>query len=102
MWVQVPSRVLAGFEFQSVVNGFRIHQKKIPMSKDKEKAAARWQEGYNHDKIKLHNCWLGDLQTGEQQYQRSSPTVVKVPNPTSGFPAWYLTKRLGIPRESCP
>ena len=46
-WVQVPSMVLAGFKSQSVVKGFRTHQKKISMSKDKEKAAARWQEGHN-------------------------------------------------------
>ena len=48
----------------------------------------RRQEGHNHNKIKSHNCWVGDSQTGEQLYHRSPPTGVKVLSPTSGFPTW--------------
>ena len=36
-------------------------------------------------------------QTGEQ-YQRGSPTFVKVLNPTSGFPAWGSSKGTGNPQ----
>ena len=50
----------------------------------------RWQEGCNHNKIKSHNRWVGDSQTGEQLYQRSPPTGVKVLSPTSGFPTGGL------------
>ena len=45
-------------------------------------------EGRNHSKIKSHNCWVGDSQTGEHLYHRSPPTGVKVLSPTSGFPTW--------------
>ena len=48
----------------------------------------RWEEGRNHNKIKSHNCWVGDSQTGEHVYHRSPPTGVKVLSPTSGFPTW--------------
>ena len=41
-------------------------QKDTPMSKDKGEAAKRWQEGYNHVKIKSHTSQVGDSQTGEQ------------------------------------
>ena len=41
-------------------------QKRYPTSKDKEEAAARQQEGHNHDKIKSHTHQVGDPQTGEQ------------------------------------
>ena len=75
MWVQVPRRVLAGFKSQSVVKGLGTHQKKIPTSKDKEKAAARWQEGCNHDKIKHHNCQLSDLQTENNNTKEVIPLL---------------------------
>ena len=38
--------------------------------------------------IKSHNLWVGDTQTGEHIYHRSTPTGVKVLSPTSGFPTW--------------
>ena len=57
------------------------------MSKDKEEAAVRHREGCNHNKIGSHTHHVGDPQTGEQEYQRSSPTVLRVLNPKSGFPA---------------
>ena len=39
--------------------------KKIyPMSKDKEEAAARWQEGHKYNEVKSHTCQVSDLQTG--------------------------------------
>ena len=41
---------------------------------------------------------MSDPQTGEQQYQRSSPTVVQVLNTTSGFPAWESDKGTGTPQ----
>ena len=62
--------------------------KKYPTSKDKGEATMRWQEGRIHSKIKSHNCWVGDSQTGEQLYHRSPPTGMKVLNPTSAFPTW--------------
>ena len=64
------------------------HQKRYPTSKDKGEAAMRQQEGRNHNKIKSHNCWVGDPQTGEHLYHRSPPSGVKVLRPTSGFPTW--------------
>ena len=43
------------------------HTKKIyPMSKDKEEAAARWQEWNKYDEVKSHTHQVSDLQTGEQ------------------------------------
>ena len=47
----------------------------------KTKAARRWQEGHNHNKIKYHTCQVGDPQTGEQEYRSCYCTVVKVLNP---------------------
>ena len=37
----------------------------------------RRQEGCNHNKIKSHNRWVGDSQTGEHLHHRSPPTGVK-------------------------
>ena len=45
---------------------------------------------------------VGDSQTGEQWYQRSSPTAVKILSPTSGFPAWGSRKSTGNPQETWP
>jgi len=50
-------------------------------------------------KIKSYTHQVSNSKTGEQ-YQRSSPTVVKVLSPMSGFLAWGSGKGLGIPRES--
>ena len=48
----------------------------------------RREEGCNHNKIKSHNCWAGDSQTGEHLYHRSPPTGAKVLSPMSGFQTW--------------
>ena len=70
-------------------------KKKYPMSKDKE-VTGRWGKSTIRFtitiKIKSHSCWVADPQTEEQQYQTSSPTVINVLNPTSGFPAWGSNK----------
>ena len=34
----------------------------------------RQYKGRNHNKIKSHNCWVGDSQTGEHLYHGSPPT----------------------------
>ena len=49
--------------------------------------------------IKSHTCWVGDPQTGDPQYQRSSPTAKDL-GPTSDFPTREFGKGMGIPRES--
>ena len=49
--------------------------------------------GHNHNKIKSHNHWVGDSQTGEHLYHRSPPTGVKVLSPTSGFSTWRSGNR---------
>ena len=64
------------------------HQKRYSTSKEKGEAAMRQEWGRNHNKIKSHNCWVGDSQTGEQLYHRSPPTGVKVLSPMSGFLTW--------------
>ena len=58
--------------------------KRHPTSRDKEEAAERQQEGDNHDKIKSHSQKVGDPQNNTKEVL---PTVVKVLNPMSGFPA---------------
>ena len=60
----------------------------------------RWQEGPNHSKIKSHNCWVGDSQTGEHLCHRSPPTGLQVLRPTSGSQPGGLATGGGIPRES--
>ena len=45
---------------------------------------------------------VGDSQTGEQWYQRSSHTAVKILSPTSGFPGWGSRKGTGNPQETWP
>ena len=70
--------------------------------KDKEKAIVRWSDGCNHDKIKSHTRQVGDPQNGEQWYQRSAWTVLKVLNPTSGFPAWGSNKGTANPQGIWP
>ena len=62
--------------------------KKYPTFKEKGEATMRRYEGRNHNKIKSHNCWVGDSQTGEHLYHRSPPTGMKILSPTSGFPTW--------------
>ena len=47
-----------------------------------------WQEWCNHNKIKSHNCWVGDSHTGEHLYHRSPPTVMKVLSSMTGFQTW--------------
>ena len=49
-----------------------------------------------------HTGQVGDPQSGEQQYQRSSLTVVKVQSPMSGFPAWGLEKGTENPQGIWP
>ena len=65
-----------------------LNKKRYPTSKDKGEAAMRQYERRNYNKIKSHNCWLGELQTGEHLYHRSPPTGVKVLSHMSGFPTW--------------
>ena len=72
------------------------------MFKDKEEATIRQQEGHNDNNIQSHTCWVGEPQTGEQLYQRSSHTIVKVLNPTSGFPAWGSNKGTWNPQRIWP
>lgn len=69
-------------------------KKRHPTSKDKE-AIAKWEEGYNHNKIKYLTHRVGDPQSGKKLYQRSFPTVVKILNPMSGSPAWGPNKQTG-------
>ena len=45
------------------------------------------------------SCWADNPQTGEQLYQRSSHTVVKVLGPTTDFPTWGSGKKTENPRE---
>ena len=47
-------------------------KKMYPMSKDKDEAVTRPQEGCNHDKVKSYTCWMGDPQTGEQYQKKFS------------------------------
>ena len=56
--------------------------------------------GEAHSKIKSHNWWVSDSQTGEHLYHRSPPTGVKVLSPTSGSQPGHLATGGGIPRES--
>ena len=51
---------------------------------------------------KSHSCWVNDPQTEGQLYQRSFPTVVKVLNPTTGFPAWGFDKGTGNSQRILP
>ena len=57
------------------------HQKRYPTSKDKVEAT--WD---NHNKIKSHNCWVGDSQTGEHipwkstHWSEGSEPHVRLPN----------------------
>ena len=76
------------------------HQKRYLMSKDKGEATVRRQEGCNHSKIKSHNCCVGDSQTGQHLYHRSSPTGVKVLSPHQVSQPGGLATGGGIPRES--
>ena len=46
----------------------------------------------------LQSCWMGDPQTGEQLYQRSSHAVVKVQGPTTDFQTWGSGKGTGNPQ----
>ena len=47
----------------------------------------RWKEGHNHNKIKSHNCWVGDSRTGEHlipqkstHWSEGSEPHVRLPN----------------------
>ena len=53
-------------------------KKKHPTSTDNGEATVRWKERRNDAKIKSHTCQVGDPQTGEKKYQRSSPAAVNV------------------------
>ena len=62
--------------------------KKIPYIQRQRRSHNEMVEGRNHNKIKSHNCWVGDSQTGEQLYHWNPPTGVKVLSPMSGYPTW--------------
>ena len=47
------------------------------------------------EKVHIHQLF----QTGEQQYQRSSPTTANVLCPTSDFSTWGFGKMTGNPQE---
>ena len=51
-------------------------------------------------KIKSHNHWVGESQTGEELYHRSPPTGVKVLSPTSGFQTRGFGNGRRNPRET--
>ena len=53
--------------------------------------------GHWNPREKSYPTSKGDPLTGEQ-FQRSSPTVVKVRSPRSGFPAWGPKKGTGHPQ----
>ena len=65
-----------------------LTNKDTPHPKTKEKPQWDGRRGTITIKIKSHNCWVGDSQTGEQLYHRSPSSGVKVLSPTSGFPTW--------------
>ena len=69
-----------------------LTKKDTPHPKTKEKPQWDGRRGCNH-KIKSHNWWVGDLQTGEQLYHRSPHIGVKVLRTMSGFPAWGSSNR---------
>ena len=77
------------------------YQKKLP---SQPKKTLQWdgRKGHNHDQIKSHTCQVGNPQTAEQSYQRSSPTIVMVLNLMSGFPAWGSDKWMGNPQGIWP
>ena len=66
--------------------------------KKKRPHIQRQRRSCNHDKTKSHTHKVDDSQTREK-YQRSSPTVMKVLRPTSGFTAWRSIKGTKSPRE---
>ena len=63
-------------------------KKGTPHPKTKEKPQWDSRRGTITIKIKSHNHWVGDSQTGEQLYHRNPPTGVKVLSLMSGSPTW--------------
>ena len=76
-------------------------KKRYPTSKDKEEAPVTGRRGTIMTKLNSipTRC---DSQAKEQQYQRNSPTIVKVLNPMPGFPACGSDKETGNPQGSWP
>ena len=76
-----------------------LTKKDTPCSKTKERLQWDNRRGYNHDKIKSHTFWMGDPQTGEEEYLRSSPSVVRVLSSMSVFPIWESRKGTRNPQR---
>ena len=73
------------------------HQKRIHYVQGQRRSWNKIVGGAQHDKIKSHTSWVDDLQSGEECYQRSSPTDVSL---MSASQPGDHAKGLGIPRES--
>ena len=69
-----------------------INRKTLGLTK-KDTPHPKTKEGHKHNKIKSHNHWVGDSQTGEHLYHRSPHTGGKVLSPTLGFPTWGSSNR---------
>ena len=72
-------------------------KKRYPHPKTKK---PRQREGHNPNKIKSHTHQGGNPETGEQLYQRGSPTCGGSEPHIRLSSLGNLTKGLGIPRES--
>lgn len=76
---------------QNLIKKIGTYQKDIHIQKCKEETTRRWQEGCTCNIIKPHSSLVGDPQTREQLYYRSSPIGVRVLCATSGHWAWGLS-----------
>ena len=95
--VRTPKSQLAA-EKPSTGGCWNPPRKRYPTSNDKADATMRWQEGQDHIKIKSHTCQVGNPQTEEQEYQRSSHTVANILGPTSDFRTWGFGKGTRNPK----
>ena len=71
------------------------HQKRIHYVQGQRRSWNKIVGGAQHDKIKSQTSWVDDSQSGEECYQRSSPTDVSL---MSGFPACRSCKGTGNPQ----
>ena len=77
-------------------------KKDIPCPKTKKlpQQDGRW--GCNHDKIKFHTCQVVTHRLENNNKKRKSHTIVKVLNPTLGFPDWRSDKGTKNPHGIWP
>ena len=80
---------------QTLLSNFCVQRHRSAMACCRDRGSGCSRLGRYSMWAPLQSHWVNNPQTGEQLYQRSSCTVVKVLRPTTHFPTWGSKQRTG-------